>query len=408
MRGGRVATIAASTSCLIAAALFAAACGDDDVATAPRVDGGASDGTTSDAGREDADDAPDAGPLAYVDVPDTPCAEAGGTPVEILAPNVDVLAPTALFAVGDRRAALVGGGVLTFAAGGTAKAGPVDPYSYVSLSPLGAGIAAVGSPRDGLELVRYDALANMLGTTTVASRPNGAAVGGTEAGGVVVWADPSGTVFAQDVSADGSLVGARYYARSMAELTRFRATVAAKGDGEFFTVMSGTLLDAVYRMALVRTKGAAVVGRSTTIEAGETYLSVVKVARVASGYALLFDRGREAHLLMLDDTGRALSPARRLVGTTGGFALATSADRVAVLALHRVAEGTPDAADATDALAVRTFDGSGEAVSDWRCLSEPTSSSLLFGGALVGDGDGWDALHTTSATSVVLTHLAKD
>lgn len=352
-----------------------------------------------------------AGTFSLVDLADTPCAARGGTAQEVYAPGT-LFSPLQLTRVGARLASRSIDGVVVMNADGTgASASPlVTPIDVGAIASSGGTLLAVGGASNTLRAARIDASGAVAPETLLVSDQPSPGVGAGGGGGaaLIAWNGAS-DLQARSFDEQGAPQPGFLVRTSLAEVLDPVVSVAHVSGDQFAVAHSGRSFEGDYRLTFTRVTTRQRAGTSFTLTSGKTPLRLVQMAATTKGFGLLIAYGDNprgpAVLVTLDDEGHFTGPARRLLGTMQGFALAASGDELGVITWR----GRPSAEAGelvSDAVELRPFSATGEPLGPWVCLDAPTTD-VDTRAAAVGEPNGYSILMRTPAQAVALVRVNK-
>jgi hypothetical protein len=350
--------------------------------------------------------------LTFIDEPDTPCSARGGTVRELFAAGPSSPSFDALGRVGARRWAegRDATGFITFDADGASPSALVAPFARGNkVVALGDALLVAGSNGTSLQVARYDANgAPMGGAADVApDDSNGMALASGGDRALVLWGGASG-LRARGVKADGTFAGEAFLAHA-APAYEFFAAAAKDGDGDFAIAWSGSSGQG-YSTYFLRTSLTEKVQRASLLTRTGTPWRVVQLVRLPAGFGLLLQGATGAAVAALDDNGRPVGPARRLVGTSRALGLAASGDQMGVVAwrLKTTADGDGEVRDENDAVEFRSFDARGAPRGAWVCLDGPTRLDFSMSAGIDGETNGYAVVYRTPASAVAFARFDRN
>jgi hypothetical protein len=355
-------------------------------------------------------DAPE-GSLTFVDEPTTPCSARGGTVREVFAAGGTTrLAFEALGRVGARRWAqgTEGSGYITLDLDGANPSTLIAPFYRANrAAPFGAGMLVFGSGPPGLLVTRVDAAGVESGLAFVGEDGStGLAVGSTGDRALLLWGT-SGGLRARGVRADGSFAGDAFLAH-LAPGLEFAAAMAADKADDFAIAWMGASSAATQSLYFLKAGTTERVQRPSLLTRGAW--RPVQMARLPSGFGLLIQAATGPAVVVLNEDGVPVGPARKLRGTSRGLGIAASGDRLGVVAWrnHTVPGENGAERRENDEVAFRPFDDKGAPAGPWVCLDGPVRDDGAMAAGIDGEANGFAVLYRTPTASVALARFDRD
>jgi hypothetical protein len=324
----------------------------------------------------------DLGSIAVVDVSDTECKSLIGSATELYPAASNPPAFSALLRVGSTRVAggRFAGGFVTFGLDGSGPSpSPIglDPdFNLVASEEVTLGLVA--SDGTSIRFQRYGADEQPIGPEVVLGSASGIglSIAGQPGGSLAVWGASPG-MRARYVDDSGALMPAYDFGEATPGAGLVSSVARAEAD---FAVLWSAKGDDGAHTWFARLGAAAALGPEVDLTgaAGDHY--VVKLVRTQGGYAALLNGGSPltaAYLIVLNEAGGVVGPARRLLGATFGWDLAALGSSLGVLAFRE--DGSTE---------FRPFSAAGDPLGDWRCVDGPSSQSFNLA-AIDADGPGY-------------------
>ena len=370
--------------------------------------GGGSDAVVlSDAAPVDTDAG--SGQLEIADVPDTPCGTSAGTTATVFSTVANVT-PLSLVDVGARRGAFVSNGDvpdgLAFmdGNGGNASSSIVSAtFPVAAIASTGTSLFAIGVDSATLRGAWFDSQGSSTAPAlTIATQASGPAAGGANGTSLAVWLEGA-DLRAAGFTAQNTPAGPAFdFRRGLSEKENASLAVAHQKDDRYGVAHSSSAADKDYRLTFTVVSTVARIGTSYTLAAGPLPIRVVSVAHTAKGFAILVELDLPAvpAVIFVDDAGKIVGSARRLLGARRAYGIASSGGELGVL-VHRLLKTAEE--EMPEALEFRSFDALGEPLGAWACLDAPaTAFDFDMGAAISAEAEGYAVLMRDNAKQVVL------
>lgn len=328
-------------------------------------------------------------------IPNTACASPASAGVEVYdasAPNLQMLA-----SVGTRWLANGEDGYVFFDRDGqNADVTPtvvLPSRSAIASEGTTGGVAA--SNENVIQFVRLDEDGeNVEGPAGVALlEPAVLSLASNDGAALITWAFNT-RLEARAIDDTGTVDGDAFDVALGAYSTYVFLQSVARGT-EFGIVWSGDPAAGDNHSYFLRADKSAAIGDPVLLVSTEDVHSVAQIAATDDGYVVLFTGVPPMYrplVMTLDATGSSLSGLMELEGAQYAYGVASTGDGFAVLVGRE--SGEPQ---------LRAFDLDVTPLGDWVCLDGEHDDTIP--GAISTDGDGYAAIHTTSAGALVLSRV---
>jgi hypothetical protein len=341
------------------------------------------------------------GAIPLVEAPDTPCEPLQAAPTQLY-DDEEIPGFDRIQQVGARRVASVAdtsSGFVTFDAGGAnPSAAPISLGEHFGFAAAeGTTIGLVADTGSSIVYRRYSADdAPLTGVLTVANElPGNLAIAGSGGQSLILWSSAS-TMRARVVDAAGAFAGPAFGFGEGTVDGYFSGSVTARAGG--FAAVWTSAVGGVYVTSFARLGTNGVDGPVVELTSTTTPHRTTKVAKTASGYAVLFRvelQPTSPVVAVFDEDGLLLGSGYQLLGANTGFdlAVAGSGTDLAVVA-NRVG----------NQLELRTLDANATPVSPWICLDAPNDNQASRAG-VDAEGAGYAVVYRSASQAEMLVEV---
>ncbi len=337
--------------------------------------------------------------LVVVDEADAPCTQRNAStwPVDVADPR---LLYTGLEKVGTRwlTSGVGDEGLVTLDAQGTsALETPLALGELNRAAAVGNGVILATAANRSISAGRFDPTGRAVrpAKQLAEDRAYYLAVGGSAERGLVAWS--TGTdVRARTVNADGVPVGEVFALEKASAQSSWTASIAPATEGELAIAWADRRHQGEWGLYFAFVKDGGVSGIARKLGSRPTPISVVKLVKTPTGFALLLqfgtgsDRG-DVVVQPLDVNGAMNGNARHLLGSDRAYDLAAHEAELGVVA--RASDGST---------VFRPLDAEGAPVGPWTCFGDADPSGD-HAASIATDRDGYMILHRTPDGSTKLT-----